>query len=737
VVGDDDVLEVSLLLTSTHRISGGRVVLIGRDQEGKISRVVVEAAALGREPNVGETWWIEGTAALHDLYGPQIKATKARPQKPITVRGLQHYLASGKSFVGIGRATAATLAETFGVRLFDIIASRDIEAIAKVVGLDKAFSIVDGLGLFLDDIEVLQWMEAAEVPANVAGAAAALWGRDAIVRFREDPYVLLMFEDWAKVDGRALRNGVPPDDARRMSSAVEEALSLRYRQGHMASPPGAVTRILRRLLTPLENLAASALEQAKSGELIFMLPDGSLQSRACKHIEDEIFAALRVRLSAPPRKLDMVAFDRELQMFESRRDVRLDERQVLAVEMALRNGIGIVSGSAGTGKTAVVSAILELREVLGLSNSLDATLTAVAGRAAQRLKLETGRNAVTAARLARDLERADGVKRLGLLVFDEASMLDSPLAFRLLTHIAPETDLLFVGDTAQLPPIGAGRLFHTMVQSTLVPRIELLKIHRQAEESSIPSVAGDVRHGEVPNLPSFDFTTPLRPGVFIHETDDETLQTAVLDVYAAMCGPPPSLGETDDLHSLDVQILAAMKRGECGFSELSAMVERRYMVHQRQIANWGVHVGSRLLWLKNDYNKAPRLDADGGVASDPTSGLPIMDGFMNGAIGVVCRETEHGAWVRFDDGMQDEIKYDDLAKFTHGWAMSVHKAQGSAFRRVIFPITGSRLLDRALIYTAITRAKETVVLVGRRNLLKEIVAKTPTVDLRGTSLKFQ
>lgn len=115
----------------------------------------------------------------------------------------------------------------------------------------------------------------------------------------------------------------------------------------------------------------------------------------------------------------------------------------------------------------------------------------------------------------------------------------------------------------------------------------------------------------------------------------------------------------------------------------------------------------------------------------------MTDGFMNGAIGAVYRETEHGAWVRFDDEIQDEIRYDDLTKFTRGWAMSVHKAQGSAFRRVIFPVTGSRLLDRALVYTAITRAKETVVLVGSSKRLKDVVAQTPSVDLRGTSLKFQ
>lgn len=261
-------------------------------------------------------------------------------------------------------------------------------------------------------------MEAAEVPANVAGAAAALWGRDAIDRFREDPYVLLMFEDWAKVDARALRNSITPHDARRLSAAVEEALSLRYRQGHMASAPTAVVRILQRLLTPLPDLAASALEQAQLNELIFALPDGSLQSRACKYIEDEISAALRVRLSTPRQEFDMGAFDEQLKTFESRRGVRLDDRQLLAVQMALRNRIGTVSGSAGTGKTAVVSAIVELREALLPAALRDATLTAVAGRAALRLKLETGKRAATAARLARDFERKAGIQPLGLLVFD-------------------------------------------------------------------------------------------------------------------------------------------------------------------------------------------------------------------------------------------------------------------------------------------------------------------------------
>jgi exodeoxyribonuclease V alpha subunit len=160
------------------------------------------------------------------------------------------------------------------------------------------------------------------------------------------------------------------------------------------------------------------------------------------------------------------------------------------------------------------------------------------------------------------------------------------------------------------------------------------------------------------------------------------------------------------------------------------------MVHQPRVGQMGVSLGSKLLWLKNDYSKAPFRDAEGDPVLDAATGEPVCAGFMNGALVVVRRHTERGAWVEFDDGAADEIRLSDLVNLTRGWAISVHKAQGSAFRKVVVPFAASRILDRALIYTAVTRAVETVVLVGDPAVLRSAVEAEPKALARRHTLCF-
>jgi exodeoxyribonuclease V alpha subunit len=171
-----------------------------------------------------------------------------------------------------------------------------------------------------------------------------------------------------------------------------------------------------------------------------------------------------------------------------------------------------------------------------------------------------------------------------------------------------------------------------------------------------------------------------------------------------MCGPAPAKGKTSALHNLDVQILTQVKDGPSGSKELNRVIESDYMVRQPKIEDWGLSIGSKVMWLKNDYSKVPQLDANGNPVTDQITGQPICSGFMNGSLGVLMKSHQKGVWVKFDDGAEDVVTPADLEKLTHGWAISVHKAQGVAFRRVIIPVVRSKLLDRTLLYTAITRA---------------------------------
>jgi exodeoxyribonuclease V alpha subunit len=225
--------------------------------------------------------------------------------------------------------------------------------------------------------------------------------------------------------------------------------------------------------------------------------------------------------------------------------------------------------------------------------------------------------------------------------------------------------------------------------------------------------------------------------VFLLPARQDEIASKTLEVFRAMCGPAPENNQAERLHALDVQILTQTKNGPAGAKELNQRIEAEYMARQARIRDWGLSVGSKVLWLKNDYRKAPLRDRSGNVIINALTSEPTYSGFMNGAIGTIRHPHQDGAWVAFDDGTEDAISAADLEKLTHGWAISVHKAQGSAFRRVILPITPSRLLDRTMIYTAVTRAVETVVLVGDPDVISRAISSAPKAVSRASGLELE
>ena len=265
-----------------------------------------------------------------------------------------------------------------------------------------------------------------------------------------------------------------------------------------------------------------------------------------------------------------------------------------------------------------------------------------------------------------------------------------------------------------------------MVKATSIPSVTLDVVHRQDDATGIPAVASAVRTGKAVGLRCFDPNVALKPGVYLFPASKDDIAGKTVAAFRAMCGRVPAYGKTAALHEMDVQILTQVKNGPAGSKELNRAIEVEYMANQANVEDWGLSVGSKIMWLKNDYLKAPQLDPDGKPVVDKVTGDPICAGFMNGSLGVVTKPHPKGAWVRFDDGAEDAIATADLEKLTHGWAISVHKAQGSAFKRVIIPVVRSKLLDRTMLYTAITRGIETVVLVGDIDLINEIVDQPPT-----------
>lgn len=732
-------LSAELVVTSFHPSPVGGGILLGRDGQGRLRRALIPAGTAGRSPQDGETWRVTGPERTHAEYGPQLHAEVALPLLP-TGSSIVRFLATNRRFEGVGWKTAGRLWDALGEQLYDALARRELVVLAEIVGPERAVRIAEGFGLLAEEVEVFRWLDRYGVSPRTAAAAASIWGRGAIPRIEADPYALALLEPWAEVDARAMRMGLALDDERRLMAALEEALSRRYKAGHTAATAAEVEAQLRTLLGFTgHRLGKAAVRKGVGAGRAIEHPDGLLQSRAGWFMEREIERMIGERLAREAVSPDAAEVEAAIARIEAEDGHALSPRQREAVRMAVSHPVSVLCGGAGTGKTTTVRGILDASERRPGADrgGFEQPQVALAGRAAKRIAEATGRKAATIARFLRRLEAgASKPPRRGLAIVDEGSMVDVPSLYRFLAALPPAMDLLFVGDPGQLPPIGPGLPFHAMVASGAIPKVELDVVHRQASRSGIPAVAQAIRNGRLPDLPRFDPRRPATPGVFLAPAGAGRTGEAALEVFGAMAGPPPHALGAGALHGLDIQVLCPLKRGPDGYRALNDEIERRWMVHQPRVGQMGVSLGSKLLWLKNDYSKAPFRDAEGDPVLDAATGEPVCAGFMNGALGVVRRRTERGAWVEFDDGAADEIRLPDLVNLTRGWAISVHKAQGSAFRKVVVPFAASRILDRALVYTAVTRAVETVVLVGDPAVLRSAVEAEPKALARRHTLCF-
>ncbi|WP_173514869.1 ATP-dependent DNA helicase, partial [Sinorhizobium psoraleae] len=333
----------------------------------------------------------------------------------------------------------------------------------------------------------------------------------------------------------------------------------------------------------------------------------------------------------------------------------LTDAQREAVFMATTCGVCVISGGAGTGKTTVVRAILAALEAIrdslpaSQAHGVEHLQVALAGRAVRRISEATGRPASTLSRLVHDIEDAGRRVQAGTVIFDESSMLDTPSIYRVLAQLPIEVNLIFIGDPGQLPPIRPGLPFHTMVKATGIPSVTLDIVHRQDDATGIPAVASAVRTGKAVGLRRFDPNVALTPGVYLFPASKDDVAGKTIAAFRAMCGRVPAYGKTAALHEMDVQILTQVKNGPAGSKELNRAIEVEYMARQASIDDWGLSVGSKIMWLKNDYSKSPQLDPEGNPVVDKATGEPICSGFMNGSLGVVMKPHQKGAWVKFDD----------------------------------------------------------------------------------------
>ena len=682
-----EIVTVSLAVSSLAYVSeNGASIFSGRCTEGKQVRVVARKNVLPRTPVIGEIWTVDGDFNEHPKYGRQLHATRG---SYITPRGqlIVSYLANHPDFSGIGERKAKALYKAFGDRLASILAEGDVEALQAVLSASTAERLVFVWREKQAEVAVVSFLDEYGFDVRQANKLRRVWGTQVMEMLNLNPYYMLAFSNWRQTDAVAIKLGLKLDDERRMVGAVEAVLYSRLQDSHTVTSAS----LLRERVTKLVgfNAADRAIELAlEEGAVIGNVKNGyqpvgaaALEEQIAERIHSMLYGEVPSQFSLFKTDFGSDWLEASIMENETAQGFTLNTQQREAVLIALTRPFSVLTGGAGVGKTTVLRVIIELAKRL----ELKVIQMALAGRAAKRMAEATGNEAMTIARFLRQAREGQlEVSPDTLVIVDESSMLDLPTAFRILKFLPDGSRLLLVGDPAQLPPIGFGLVFHRLVMSAIVPVVELTEVHRQAAETGIPGIAFSIRSHTVPLLGKY---SGLKSGVTFIDCAPALVQAELRQLVADWVGE-------------DWQFLGAIKDGPAGVDAINRQFHQQN--YGKTLTGFQFGVGEPVIHLVNDYDRG------------------LMNGTLGHVVGV-SNEDVSGLLVDFE-GCEHFFPSAEVAdRLELAYAISVHKAQGSQFRRVAVVMTKSRILDHALVYTALTRGIEQVVFLGDRAAFEQAV----------------
>ena len=677
----------------------------------------------------GEQVLLSGSWTAHPQYGKQWKATACEIRKPTTLLGIERYLGSGL-IRGVGPSTARLLVQAFGKNTLDVL-SEHPERLTEVPGIGKkrAAQLAESFREQYAAREAMVVLQAYGVSPTLAVKISKAYGADAQRKIRENPYRLSDDIDgvgFLTADRIALSLGIPQDSEYRLRSGLKYVLQeAAAGEGHTFLPKPLLLERAARALRVEDGLLAHALDTLLfAREIIALDLDGqeALLLSGFFYAEKEIARYLKL-LMGREEKIPEAQILEKIQQFEREHQMQFSENQRRAVSEAVRRGLVVITGGPGTGKTTIINCILWL---LGK----DVLLAAPTGRAAKRMSEATGHEAKTLHRLLEFAGDEGHFQRdeqnpldCGCVIVDEMSMVDVFLMRSLLVALKPGTKLILVGDADQLPSVGAGNVLGDILKSGVVPSVRLTDIFRQSEESLIVLNAHRINHGEPPilNRRDSDFFFERRP------VPDEAAQAIV-----GLCARRLPAFLHSDAPARDIQVLAPTKKSGAGVYQLNALLQAALnppAPWKKEIA-YGETVfrtGDKVMHIRNNYQLPWK--ADGGEEGE---------GVFNGDVGFVSAvdNQDRIVTVRFDDERTVEYDYQQLEELELAYCLSVHKSQGSEFPCVVMPVLGGppRLLTRNLFYTALTRARKLVVLVGREDAIADMV-RNNHIATRYTTLR--
>ena len=725
-----EILQGTIAAVVYQNYENGYAVLRLQCEDGQVVTVVgtIPMAA------AGERLMVTGKWTSHCSYGRQFEAEFLERLMPQTRGDMVRYL-SGRIIKGIGPQLAARIVSHFGEQTF-LVMEREPQRLAEVSGISatKAAQIGEEFRLRVGMRHLMEFFAAHQLPSELALRVYKLYGEQAVELLYDDPYLLMdegLDAPFASVDRFAVEMGVSANDRRRVEAGILFELRYNLLAGHSFLPEDKLIQATATMLSidtadisaGVERLLESErlVRDSLAGLTLLYLPQ--LHEAEC-YIHDRLLEHGKLQFAPEPGLKHM------LQQAQQECGLQYSPNQLDAIAQAVTSGVLLLTGGPGTGKTTVLNGVLSVFSQMGLR----CVLAAPTGRAAQRLSEVTGQDASTIHRLLETtvdpnsgqmyfLRDESNPLKADVVIVDEMSMVDVLLMHSLLRAVSPRARLILVGDPDQLPPVGPGSPFADCLGSRVLQSVRLTEIFRQAQESLIVMNAHRVNQGQLPELRNVksDF-------FFIRCRSEQEVASTVRDLCSTRL--PQKMG----IPAEQIQVLTVTRKGTVGTWELNRQLQNALNpAHpDKKERQWGEFVfreGDRVMQIRNNYD----------ILWKRSDGSAVGSGIFNGDIGIITSIDPQSEMMRvvFDDKWVD-YDFAQLGELEPAYALTVHKSQGSEYRAVVMPVwSGSPyLLSRSVLYTAITRAREMLVLVGREEVVAAMTENAKK-NRRYTGLKLR
>ncbi|PBF85319.1 AAA family ATPase [Clostridioides difficile] len=685
---------------------------------------------------IGESIEVEGKWVNHKIYGTQFEVNSFMPVTPSSLEGIYVYLSSGMIH-GIGEKMAKRIIDKFGVDTLEVIQNSP-EKLQEVegIGSKKVKQIVKSYEEDRELRNIIIQLSPFGITPNYCLKIYKKYKSSAIEVINKNPYQLA--EDirgigFKVADSIASKIGIDKNSKDRICQGILYTLNKSLSNGHTYLPEHVLIQDSEKLLELNGEIIKECvmmlvynqkihIEKVNNENLIYLMPYYLAENGVCSQI---------VKLSQYEFEDLKIDIDNEINVLEEDKKIKLAEKQILAVKESVNSGVLIITGGPGTGKTTTINAIIDIFE----NNGKSVTLAAPTGRAAKRMSETSNKEAKTIHRLLEmgfstddDLtffkDEEDPINS-DVIIVDEVSMVDIILMYNLLRAIKLGTRVILVGDSDQLPSVGAGNVLKDMINSNIINVVKLNEIFRQAQESMIIVNAHKINNGEPLYL-----NTKGKDFFFIRKSTNEEILNEIIGLVNERL---PKFYKVDKLK--DIQVLSAMRKGELGVTNLNIELQKylnkkeKFKVEEN-FSKRLFRVGDKVMQVKNNYTKKWETE------DQKESG----EGIYNGDIGYVYHidKDKKTIYILFDQTKIVSYLYDELDEIDHSFCTTIHKSQGSEFPVVVLPIAWAppMLLSRNLLYTAVTRAKKLVVLVGDVKYL-EYMIKNNRVNQRYSNLGYK